>query len=51
MTICVAAIANKNLVAFPSTDYEQGILKTIPVTNNCVAATAGSALAYTPIDR
>jgi 20S proteasome alpha/beta subunit len=61
MTICIAAIANKNHVvvasdrmvtlAFPSTEFEQGIPKTIQVTNNCVAATAGSALAYTPIFR
>jgi len=60
LPVCIAATANKNHVvvvcdgmvplAFPKTEYEQGILKTIPA-NNCVAATAGSALDYTPIDR
>lgn len=61
MTICIAAIAGKDHVviasdrmvtlAVPSTEFEQGLPKTIRVTNNCVAATAGSALAYTPIHR
>jgi|SRR5215831_12855012 len=53
MTICIAAIAGKDHVviasdrmvtlAIPSTEFEQGLPKTIRVTNNCVAATAGLA--------
>jgi len=34
---------------FPSTEFEQNASKTVSVTVNCVAATAGSALAFTPI--
>ncbi len=33
----------------PSTEFEQNLPKTISITDNCVAATAGSALAFTPI--
>ena len=59
MTICIAAksredcivVASDRMVtlALPSTEFEQGIPKTLEITNNCVACTAGSALAYTPI--
>ena len=61
MTICIAALAGKEHVIvasdrmvtinIPSTEFEQGTSKTIPITDNCVAATAGSALAYTSIHR
>ena len=59
MTICIAAKSNEDYVvvasdrmvtlSLPSTEFEQGISKTLEITNNCVACTAGSALAYTPI--
>jgi hypothetical protein len=55
MTICVAAIAGRDYVVVasdrvvtlivPSTEYEQALSKTLLLTNNCVASTAGSALA------
>jgi hypothetical protein len=59
MTICVAAIAGSDYAVVasdrmvtlivPSTEYEQGLSKTLSLTDNCVASTAGSALAYTPV--
>lgn len=36
-------------LSLPSTEFEQNLPKTIIVADNCVAATAGSALAFTPI--
>lgn len=60
MTICIAAICDERFVVVatdrmitvivPSIEYEQkGRTKAIEVTPNCIATTAGSALAYTPI--
>lgn len=59
MTICIGAIAGKDHVVVasdrmvtlrvPSTEFEQRKSKTLQITDNCVAATAGSALAFTPI--
>lgn len=59
MTICIAAkskegyvvVASDRMVtlSLPSTEFEQGGSKTLEITNNCLASTAGSALAYTPI--
>ncbi len=61
MTICIAAITSENYaivasdrmitVTLPNIEFEQSTSKTIEITKNCVAATAGSALAYTPIFR
>ncbi|MCV0398364.1 MAG: hypothetical protein K5785_00050 [Nitrosarchaeum sp.] len=66
MTICVGAISkNSNaaeqyaLVAsdrmvtlsLPSIEWEQNVSKTLPISDNCVAATAGSAIAFTEILR
>lgn len=61
MTICIASICEKKYVivaadrmitvTLPNIEYEQTTPKIIQITNNCVAATAGSALAYTPIFR
>lgn len=59
MTICIAAAAGKDHVvvasdrmvtlSIPSTEFEQNLSKTVEITKNCVAATAGNALGYTPI--
>lgn len=59
MTICIAAAAGKDHVvvasdrmvtlSLPSTEFEQNLSKTIQLSDNCVAATSGNALAYTPI--
>jgi len=59
LTICIAAAAGKEHVvvasdrmitlSLPSTEFEQNVSKTVEITKNCVAATAGNALAYTPI--
>ena len=59
MTVCIAAQSKDNYVVvasdrmvtltLPSTEFEQGSSKTLELTKNCLAATAGSALAYTPI--
>jgi 20S proteasome alpha/beta subunit len=38
-------------VSLPNIEYEQTTPKIVEITKNCVAATAGSALAYTPIFR
>lgn len=56
---CVAAIAGRDYAVVasdrmitlivPSTEYEQGLSKTLALADNCVASTAGSALAFTPI--
>jgi len=62
MTICIAAICDEKYVvvvtdrmitvSVPNIEYEQrGRTKAIEVTPNCIATTAGSALAYTPIFR
>ena len=62
MTICIAAICDEKYVVVvtdrmitvivPNIEYEQrGRTKAIEVTPNCIATTAGSALAYTPIFR
>lgn len=59
MTICIASICEKKYVivaadrmitvTLPNIEYEQTTPKIVQITANCVAATAGSALAYTPI--
>lgn len=60
MTICITAICEEKYVVVatdrmitvrvPNIEYEQkGRTKAIEVTQNCIATTAGSALAYTPI--
>jgi 20S proteasome alpha/beta subunit len=59
MTICIATICEKKYVVvatdkmltltLPSIEYEADYPKTIEVTPNCIATTAGSAIAYTPI--
>jgi 20S proteasome alpha/beta subunit len=61
MTICIASICEKKYVivaadrmitvTLPNIEYEQTTPKITQITSNCVAATAGSALAYTPIFR
>ena len=61
MTICIASICENKFVivatdrmitvTLPNIEYEQTTPKIVEITNNCVAATAGSALAYTPIFR
>lgn len=61
MTICIASVCEKKYVivaadrmitvTLPNIEYEQTTPKITQITNNCVAATAGSALAYTPIFR
>lgn len=58
MTICIAAKSGNDVVVasdrmvtlnIPSTEFEQYSSKTLELTKNCLASTAGSALAYTPI--
>jgi 20S proteasome alpha/beta subunit len=59
MTICIAAMAGNEHVVMasdrmvtsvvPRTEFEQGTSKTLELAKNCLVATAGSALAYTPI--
>lgn len=46
-----AIVASDRMVTLtlPSIEWEQKLPKTIKVTNNCVAATAGSALAFTNV--
>ena len=62
MTICIGAICQNKYVVIatdrmitvirPNIEYEQkGITKAIELTSNCVAATAGSALAFNPVFR
>jgi len=66
MTICVAAISAKNTngekyaivasdrmvtLSLPSIEWEQNVSKTIKISDNCVAATAGSAIAFTEVLR
>lgn len=36
-------------LSLPSTEFEQNVPKTIKLTDNCVAATAGNALGFVPI--
>ena len=36
-------------LSLPSTEFEQNMPKTVKLTNNCVAATAGNALGFVPI--
>lgn len=59
MTICISAMAENDYVvvasdrmvtlSLPSTEFEQNISKTIKVADSCVSATAGNALAYSPV--
>ena len=59
MTICIAAMAEKKfaIVAsdrmvtlnLPSTEFEQNVSKTIPITDFCLVSAAGNALGYYPI--
>ena len=59
MTICIATMAGKDHVVVASdrmvtvgalnTEFEQNISKTNIITNNCVAAMAGNALAFLPV--
>lgn len=61
MTICIAvACENKYVVVatdkmltlmLPSIEWEADYSKATEVVKNCIAATAGSAIAYTPIFR
>jgi 20S proteasome alpha/beta subunit len=62
MTICIGAICEKKYVVMatdrmitvriPNIEYEQtGITKALEITPNCLAATAGSALAFIPVLR
>lgn len=59
MTICIASIASDDHVvvssdrmvtlSLPSTEFEQNVPKTVKITDNCVASTAGNALGFVPI--
>jgi len=59
LTICIASMAGDDHVvvtsdrmitlSLPSTEFEQNVPKTIKLTDNCVAATAGNALGFVPI--
>jgi len=59
MTICIATLCEKKYVVvatdrmltlmLPSIEYEADYPKTVEITANCIATTAGSAIAYTPI--
>ena len=61
MTICIAAACeNKYIVVAtdrmltvnpPNIEVEGDYVKTVEITKNCVAATSGSALAFTPLLR
>jgi len=61
MTICIAAMCERKHVAvatdrmltvmLPNIEFETDYAKAIEVTKNCMAATAGSAIAYTPVFR
>ena len=62
MTICIGAICENKYVVMatdrmitvrmPNIEYEQsGITKAVEITPTCLAATAGSALAFTPVLR
>jgi 20S proteasome alpha/beta subunit len=59
MTICIVTMCEKKYVVvatdkmltlmLPSIEYEADYPKTIEITPNCIATTAGSAIAFTPI--
>ena len=62
MTICIGAICEKKYLVMatdrmitirqPNIEYEQkGITKALEISPSCLAATAGSALAFSPILR
>jgi len=61
MTICIAAMCeNKYVVVatdrmltvlLPNIEFESDYAKATKITKNCIAATAGSAITYTPIFR
>ena len=59
MTICIASIAGDGHVivcsnrmvtlSLPSTEFEHNNPKTMKITDNCVASSAGNALGFVPI--